>query len=286
MFRCSVTAAASFALLAACRSGTVPNQVLTKPAPIHAPPPAARSIGAWAYRPSTAMQLFAVDESAVISIDRDSATRIDSVSSHTEIAFANAPPLHSVYGRVSAFLVGATGRAPATPDGLQIPFPLRATYTSANLQLQFVEPADVIPCSSNELAAAQSLRDLWFQAPDTLRIGATWADSSSYVTCRDGIPLRATVHRMFHVAGSTVRDERTHLSVTRLSRTLLEGRGVQFGDSVTVSGAGNGQLAYDLDPVNGEVVSAAGTATLDFSLRSSRRTQIVRQAADIRIARR
>ena len=286
MSRCSVAAAASLVLLAACRSGTVPNQVLTKPAPVHAPPQVARPVGAWAYRASAAAQRFTVDESAVISIELDSATRIDTVSSHAEVAFTNAPATHAVNGNVGAFLVGAAGRTPATPRGLQVPFPFRAMYAATNLQVEFIAPADVTPCSSSELAAVQSLRDLWFEVPDTLRIGSTWADSSSYVTCRDGIPLRATVHRMFHVAGSAAHDGRTHLSVMRLSRTLVEGRGVQFGDSVTVSGAGNGQLAYDLDPVSGEVASATGTATLDFSLRSSRRTQIVRQAAEIRIARR
>jgi hypothetical protein len=286
MFRCAVTTVASLALLAACRSGTVPNQVLTRPAPVHAPPPVVRAVGHWVYHPSAAPQRFTVDQNAAVTIGADSSAHTDTVFSHTEVTFTDAPSAHTLSGTVSALLVGAGSHAAATPAGLQIPFPFRAAYAAANLQLQFTAPVDAAPCSSTELAAAQSLRDLWFQAPDTLRGGSTWTDSSSYVTCRDGITLRAMVHRMFHVAASTVRDGRTLLSITRLSRTLVVGRGLQFGDSVTVSGAGNGQLTYDLDPSSGEVASANGTATLDFSLRSSRRTQIVRQDAEIRIGRR
>ena len=279
-------AIASLVLIAACQSGTVPNQVLTKPAPVHAPPPVVRSAGSWVYRVSTAPQRFTVDQNAVIVVGLDTAARTDTVSSHAEITFSNTPATRGVNGTVSALLVRGAGRTATTPPGLQVPFPFRAAYRDDGRQLEFIAPADVTPCSSTQLAAVQSLRDVWLETPDTLRVGSTWSDSSSYVTCRDGIALHATIHRMFHVAASTVRDGRTLLSVARLSRTLVEGRGVQFGDSVTVSGAGNGQLAYELDPSSGEMSSANGTATLDLSLRGSQRTQIVRQTVEIRISRR
>jgi hypothetical protein len=287
-FQCAVTAAAIVALTAACRSGPIPNQILTKPAPVqtpHAPPAVAAAAGPWAYRASSALQRFTVDQNAAITVGLDSAARTDTVSSHAEVAFTSVPAMHAVDGTLGAFLVGGTGRTAATPAGLHTPFPFRASYPGPNRQIEFTSPADVTPCSSTELAAAQSLRDLWFQTPDSLRVGATWSDSSSYVTCRDGIPLRATVHRMFHVAAATVRNGRTILAVTRLSRTLLDGHGVQFGDSVVVTGAGNGQLAYDLDLSSGQIDSATGTATLDFSLRSSQRMQVVRQTVEIRIGR-
>jgi hypothetical protein len=283
--RCVTAAAVSCVLLAACQSGPVPNQVLTKPAPVSASPPAPRSNGAWINRPSTALQRFTLDQHAVVTIGLDTAARTDTLSSHVELSFTGAPAGRSVNGTVSAFLVGGAGRAAATPAGLVTPFPFRAAYSASGVQLGFTAPADVTPCSSAERAAAESLRDLWFDAPDTLRVGSTWSDSSSYVTCRDGIPLRSTVHRMFHVSGSTARDGRVLLSVARLSRTVIDGSGSQFGDSVTVSGSGNGQLAYDFDPANGEILSASGNATLNFSLRSSQRTQIVRQAVEIRIGR-
>ena len=273
-------------LLAACQSAPVPSQVLTKPAPVSTPAPVARGAGGpWASRPSTTLQRFTLDQHAVITIGLDTAARTDSLSSHVELSFTGAPAARSVNGSVSAFLVGGAGHAAASPPGVVTPFPFRAAYTARGVQLAFTAPSDITPCSSAPRAAVEALRDLWFDAPDTLRIGSTWSDSSSYVTCRDGIPLRSTVHRMFHVSGSTVRDDRVVLSIARLSRTVIDASGSQFGDSVSVSGSGNGQLTYDFDPAAGEVLSASGNATLNFSLRSSQRTQIVRQLVEIRIGR-
>lgn len=279
-----VTAAAGCALLSACQHGSVPNQVLTKPAPVRAPAPAIARSGVWRYAPSTALQRFSIDQRAVVTIGLDSTALPDTLTSHAEVSFA-APSARDVNGSVTAFLVGSSGRAAATPAGLQIPFPFRATYAAPDVQLAFTAPADTASCSSMERATVQSARDVWFRAPDTLRVGTTWSDSASYVTCRDGIPLRSVVHRMFHVAGTATRDGRTLLSIARLMRTRIDGRGSQFGDSVVVSGSGNGQLTYEFDPARGEVISAAGSSTLDISLRGSQRTQIVRQAAEIRIGR-
>lgn len=273
-------------LLAACRGGSVPNQVLTKPVPANAPVPAAHPNGPWLYRPSTERQAFAVDQQAVIAVHLDSATRTDTISSHAQVGFSVAPATHGIAGDVAAFVVQDAAHAPETPAGLVTPFPIRAEYPARGLQLEFTAPFNAEPCSSTALSVAQSLRDLWFRPPDTLRIGATWSDSSSYVICRDGIPLRATAHRVFHVSGTTAAEGHLLLSISRIGRTTIEGTGSQFGADVIVSGAGSGQLLYDFDPANGEVVDANGHATLDLSLRSRQRTQIVQQTVEIRLSRR
>lgn len=283
MFRNVIAGLGCALLVAACQRGPVPNQVLTKPTPVSAPAPAVRGNGPWLYRPSTAAQHFVIDQRAVVTIGVDTTARPDTLTSHAEVSFTHGA--RAVTGSVAAFLVGDAARAPATPQGLQVPFSFSASYASADLQLAINTPADSVPCSSTGRATLQSLRDLWFQAPDTLRVGSTWSDSASYVTCRDGIPLRSVVHRMFHVAAAAERDGRVVLSIARLARTVIDGRGLQFGDSVAVTGSGNGQMTYDFDPVRGELISARGSSTLDISLRGSQRTQIVRQTAEIRIGR-
>ncbi len=278
-----VTVAAGCWFLAACRSGTVPNQVLTKPAPVSVPVPAAHTNALWLYRPSSQRQSFVVDQHATIVIRQDTVTRTDTVSSHAEVVFTSTSS--AVSGNVNAFLVTSAGHAAATPSGLTIPFSVHAGYSARTLQLDFDAPRDVSTCSSTALTVAQSFRDLWFRPADTLRVGTTWEDSSSYTVCRDGIPLRATAHRMFRVTGSVERDGRTLLEISRMARTAIDGNGAQFGEAITVSGTGSGQLVYDFDPASGEVTSASGTATLDLSMRSRARTQTVRQTAEIRIGR-
>jgi hypothetical protein len=284
--RSSVIAAVSgCSLLAACRGGTVPSQVLTKPAPATVPAPATRTSGPWSYRPSMQRQGFIVDQRAVIAVRLDTSTHTDTVSSHAEVAFTDTPAANSVNGSVTTFLVQGAGRSAATPAGLATPFPLRAEYSGRGLQLDFTAPRDAAPCVSTALAVAQSLRDLWFRPPDTLRVGTTWEDSSSYVVCRDGVPLRAAVHRVFRITRTAEHDGRLLIAISRVSRTAIEGTGAQFGEAVSVSGTGSGELEYDLDAASGEIVSAKGNATLDFSLRSRLRTQLVRQTVEIQIGR-
>ncbi len=286
MLRRSVIAiAASGSLLAACHSGTVPNQVLTKPAPASAPAASARASGVWAYQSPMQRQGFVMDLRAVITIRADTVTRTDTVSSHAELSFSVVPSTRGINGSVNAFVVEGGGRPGATPAGLAIPFPVRADYSARSAQLDFTAPHDDAPCGSIALAAAQSLRDLWFRPPDTLRVGTTWEDSSAYVVCRDGIPLRTTARRSFRISGASEQNGRVLLSISRATRMTLEGAGTQFGEAVSVSGTGNGQLVYDLDPISGEIIFAHGNSTLDLSLRSRLRTQSVRQLAEMRIGR-
>jgi hypothetical protein len=272
-------------LFTACRSGTVPNQVFTKPPP---PPsvvvPTPHANGPWAFRPSTQSHDFTLDQTAIVAIRVDTATRTDTISTHAELTVATTAGATS--GSVSAYAVQAAGRVAATPPGLALPFPFRAEYPAGGQQLGFTAPRDVTPCSSLALAAAQSLRDLWFKAPDSLRVGTTWSDSSSYTACRDGVPLRVTARRTFRVAGFSDLDGKVMLTIARTSRSTIDGTGVQFGEGVGVSGAGSGSLDYELDTASGIVVSAKGTAVLDLTLRSRVRTQVVRQTVEIRIARR
>jgi hypothetical protein len=285
MLRSSVfVAAVACALLAACGGGSVPNQVLTKPAPVIASPPVAHTNGPWLYRQSTQRQSFTVDQQAVIVVQLDSSVRSDTISTHAELAFT-AATAGAANGSVSAFTVQGAGRAAATPAGVALPFLFRSEYSASGQQFDFTAPRDAAPCSSVALAAVQSLRDVWMKPPDTLRVGAAWSDSSSYVLCRDGIPIRAITRRTFRVAGFSERNGQILLAIARTSRTTSDGGGSQFGESVSVSGTGSGLLNYELDPASGEVRSASGNATLDLTLRSRVRTQVVHQTAAVRIGR-
>jgi hypothetical protein len=132
---------------------------------------------------------------------------------------------------------------------------------------------------------AQGLRDLWFRAPDTLRVGTSWRDSTSYVTCRDGIPLQLSVRRDFRVRAVAERDGRAVLTIQRDTRSTLAGDGVQFGERVQFSGSGSGTLQFELEPTTGEFLGGSGTSALEFTMQSRLRTQRVQQAAVITLAR-
>jgi hypothetical protein len=277
---------ASCTMLGGCRTATIPSQVLTGPAPVaSAPATPVRTTGLWSYRPSLERQRFVLDQRAVIGIRADSVVNTDTVSSHVEVSFTTAALTNGVSGNVTAFLVQSEGHDASTPAGVGLPFPFNASYSQRGLQADFTAPRDASPCASSALAVAQSLRDLWFRPPDTLRVGGTWEDSASYVLCRDGIPLNTVVHRLFRITGTAERDGRTLLSISRASRMTIDGSGAQFGEPVSVSGNGNGDLVYVFDPAAGEVTSASGTATMDLTFRSGLRTQEARQVVEVRIGR-
>jgi hypothetical protein len=274
---------ASFALLEGCQS-SVPVQVFARPTPVTAQPAAAQRT-AWAFRPSADRRVYQLEQRASITIRDDTLTRADTVTSHAELAFTTFAASGRVTGTITVFRAQSGAAAAATPPGVLLPFAFIGDYSARGRQLTLTTPNAATPCASAQLSVAQAMRDLWFQAPDTLRVGTTWADSASYALCRDGLPLQANVRRTFRITAASDLDGHATVTMLRTSRTSLSGTGKQSGDAVSLDGAGNGELTYLLDPAAGAILSARGTATFDFTLRSKLRTQRVRQTSDVRIER-
>jgi hypothetical protein len=282
-------AIAAGAFLAAACQGTVPNQVMTKPVPASAPAPQPRARDFWVFKSQQNRQLFVIDQHAIVTTRRDTATRADSVSSHTELSLYSADESGAnIHGEVTAFTVRAGGAPAAVP--VTIPFPLQFTamFSAHDRQVVF-DMTGYGECGTPSFVAIQSIRDLTFHLPDTLRIGTTWQDSSAYLICRDGIPMNATVRRTFRVTGTAQENSRTLLLVSRSSHTELGGNGFPFGELAIVTGMGNGALVYKIDPASGEIISALGSATLDLvehnEAGGKARTQAAHQVAEIRIGR-
>jgi len=149
-------------------------------------------------------------------------------------------------------------------------------------QLLLIAPT-AAACVTPSLPIVQSLRDLWFQAPDTLRVGTAWADSASYNSCRDGVPFGIVSRRWFRVSAVTEREGRTFLTLARTSTTAVKGEGTQSGEPVSVIGSGHGETTYLLDVAGGKIVWARGTSTLDVTLRNKMRTQLVVQVGELQL---
>jgi hypothetical protein len=259
-----------------CR-GTIPEQVLAKPTPIVAAAIPEPTSGPWLPRPTGAPTSFAIEQAARVRIEQDSVTREDSVASHTDVSL-------SIWrggrfaGSITAFSSSGTGQASVTPRGLMFPLSFSGTISASGV-LEVALPAPGATCASPGPSVILSSRDLWLRLPDTLRIGTTWTDSSSTMTCRDGIPLRMNAHRTFRLERSDARDAGVVLLVSRSQRVTLDGAGSQWGEAVRVSGAGAGEMILTLDAGTGVVVEAAGHSTLDLTFMSPRRTQRVHQFA-------
>jgi hypothetical protein len=265
-----------------CGGRVVPRQVLTKP--VMASVATVSEDSSWQYRPASRRLAYAVDQRAQLVIREDAAASVDSVSSHAEVAFSVSALTNQVTGVVTAFSARHSGEVGAVPQGLSLPLPFTATFGDGGRELIFVAPS-APSCLSPSVPVLHTLRDLWFKTPDTLRVGTTWADSASYSSCRDGVPLRSVVTRTFRVTSGGRLGGRLQLIVRRVLQTTINGDGTLAGEPVSVRGTGTGELEYTLDPVGGEVVSARGSSSLELTFHGKLRTQTVRQAGEIRIDR-
>ena len=273
-------------LLGGCAS-SVPEQTITRAVPQPAIAAATPTLTAgWSYRASPTRHQFVVAQRALLTIHQDTTTRTDSVFSRTEVGYTLFASTGRLTGSVTTFRAQLGTTAAATPVGLRVPFTFVAIVSaSRHTQLEFLSPAGATtPCASVALSVSQSLRDLWFQPPDTLRIGTLWEDSATVMVCRDGIPLRSIVRRIFRVRSADGTAGHVVLTVVRTSRARIDGEGAQSGESLKVTGDSAGELLYLVDPATGTILSAEGASTLRLQLSSRLRNQEIHQTAEIRIS--
>ena len=276
-------------MVAACRP-PIPQQVIVPEAPPPAPVVVASvTAGPWSWTPVRERRSYLVTQSALITTRQDTLTQIDSVSSELSAAFTSFVTANRISGAVTAFRVATGARNPSTPAGLSFPIAIAATGTPSgfgiDLQWSMTTPVEGAPCSTTAWTVVQGVRDLWFRAPETLRLGTTWRDSTSYTSCRDGIPLKLHMERTFRVSGVIEREGRAVLTVLRETLTTLSGEGTQFGERVQFTGTGMGSLQFELEPASGELLTGSGTSALALTMQSRLRTQRVQQAAVTTIAR-
>ena len=266
--------------IGACRPAIVQRRGVPKATAVSAGGQLGVLRGSWPYRPGTKRSFYVFEQRAVLTSTSDTVSRIDSVSSRTEVVFAFSAAGKTVSGTVTGFQV--QGRATAAPRGLVLPFPFAGMFSGPGGQLLLIAPT-AAACVTPSLPIVQSLRDLWFQTPDTLRLGTAWADSASYNSCRDGIPFGIVSRRRFRVSAVTEREGHAFLTLARTSTTAVEGEGTQSGEPVSLAGSGHGEVTYLLDVEGGKIVWARGSSSLEVTLRNKLRTQLVRQVGDLQL---
>jgi hypothetical protein len=265
-------------LQAGCR-GHIPQQGLSHPVAASTAAVSAAD-GRWVYRSAGVTRAYQLDQYAIVTTGLDSTTRKDTASLHAELAFAFLPSAARLTGSVTAFRVAGAGLKPSVPQGLTLPFAFSGDVVSRARQVVFTTPASSSPCAAPATIALQSLRDMWLQPPDTLRLLGSWEDTATYALCRDGVVLWANARRTFRVVSSEVRSGRVVVSIQRQSRGTLTGAGQQAGEPVTVGGSSSGQATYTVDPETGELLGAAGTTVLDLKLVAHQRALLARQVTE------
>lgn len=213
----------------------------------------------------------------------DSVMREDSLGSTMTAQWSagDARPVR-LAGMITAFEVRSGLGAPwQSPAGIALPISFLAVASADDTQPEILIPPSA-DCESLAAAVVQGWRELWVSVPQELRPGDRWQDSSSYVVCRDGIPLRVTAVREFEAEGAELRGGVAHVVVSRRSRLSLDGRGVQFGDSVALVGSATGSARLYF-PLAGGAFTGAGEGVLRLELRGRRREQRLTQESRLEI---
>lgn len=271
----------AIAAQAGCRT-TVPEQVLTKPVPAITAAASRPDRGPWEPHPNGVASSYAIVQAATVRMEEDSSVRVDSVASRTDV-FLAVSPAGQFAGTVTAFRTRGSGQLFATPPGVTLPVTFSGSITAAGTaQLTLPEPSP--SCVSAATTVVLSSRDLWLRLPDTVRLGATWHDASATVICRDGIPLRMSARRSYHVErADTTGGDVAVVVVARSQQLVLDGSGTQWGEHVRVYGTGTGDMMLRVSARTGTVLDANGQSMLELTFTSTRTVQRVRQQGETSI---
>jgi hypothetical protein len=268
---------------AACASGgsrrPLPANTTTKPAAA-----APNTAGPWRAAPPAGFEKVAITTQSTVIITSDTLTRTDTLHATLGASYSwTSGAARKADGQLTDYRVAVGSAVPVTPPGLVLPRPFSAS-AAAGAALHFTLPTESSVCAEPALSAAQGLHDAWVALPTQLAVGAEWTDTVTTLSCRDRVLLRGTSVRRFRVRRGEV-DDAKHVVVIidRTTRGRLTGDGDQFGEKIAISGEASGTMQYAFDPATGRFVRATGTSVLTFSLKSSRRSQGVKQASSVSV---
>ena len=240
--------------------------------------------GPWIVRDGGLRRSQLVTVRALLTSETGADVRVDTLHSTLLVAWSGVPgswPTR-LAGMVTDFRVAVGGDHAIVPAGVSIPFSFVAVSQTDGSQPAFTIP-DGSSCSNPNASAVHGVRDTWLSLPDTLARGTTWRDSSTYVVCRDGIPLTVSAERTFTATGARLREGQLVVIVQRSTQMRLAGSGLQLGERLEIVGEGEGTMLLDVALAGGVILQAEGMAELRLEMQGRRRTQRLLQASTVTI---
>lgn len=217
--------------------------------------------------------------------DSLSPARVDTLQSQLVVTWSSPSiryPLRFV-GSVTDYRIGtAAGDSLERVAELPLPFSFSAEQRDRTMQAAFSSPV-AAECATPQASVVHGVRDLWLSLPDTLSPGRTWKDSTTYVVCRDSIPLTMRVEREFRVTGAAWKDSVVVATIERRTVTRLSGNGLQFGEPISIRGEGTGSVMFEVSLSTGIALFASGESVLELSMTGRRRSQQLTQRSRISI---
>lgn len=162
-----------------------------------------------------------------------------------------------VTGTVDSFAIAGGTRVASTIATQLTNVPFEASLDGTRV-IAFGSPMSNASCALPVGALLDAARDLVVALPPRLAAGMEWLDTTTTVGCRGELSITTTsrhrwlVERIDSAAGTLTAH------VVRRAETMIAGSGMQRGSSVTLSGAGTGELRYVFDIGEGHIARAEG----------------------------
>jgi hypothetical protein len=193
-----------------------------------------------------------------------------------------------VTGAVDSFTVRSTGLVPGAREPYAAAIPFRATLLGGRMPAQFT-PASPVPqppappadsaCVAPDAPLIALAREVLVPLPFSVAPGHAWQDTVSTTTCRAGIPVTTTTVRSYRVVGPGERDGAPALTVSRATQITMTGQGTPGGQTVTVTGGGQGAGALFLDVAGGRYLGGTDSSTVELAISNGLQTRrFVQQA--------
>lgn len=254
----------------------------TRPAPVEAPPaanlppvvpPMAPPPAPAAFRYAPGTYTYTVENEATIAATSGRA-RTDTVRSRFVITYRLTArgDTTQVDGTVDTVMVSSTGTPQGTASATGAgsgSFPFSFTIAPDGV-VQSPGRDSATVCSSADIAAIATARDLLVSVPIVLAHDAQWTDSAVTTSCRGMIPVVTRAVRTAVVAWALVPDTilpapagpagQPGYRVLRTSTATMGGEGQVAGRHITITGAGSSTNALYLDPLRGVFLGSVGDA--------------------------
>lgn len=267
------------AIAAGCATSSGRAGVPARPDPVEAPStvnlppvvqPPAPAPTPTAFVHASGVHTYAVENKATITAVSGQA-RVDTINSRSIITYRLTARGDTTFveGTVDSITVSST----SAPQGISTTtatasFPFSFTI-SPNGIARSPGRDSVTICTSADVAAIATARDLLVSVPVLLGQGAQWTDSAVTTTCRGMVPVVTRAVRTAVTEWALVPDTiltapsavgQSAYRVLRTSTATMGGESQVAGRHITITGAGSSTNALYLDPLRGMLLGSIGNA--------------------------
>lgn len=260
--------------LGACATTTASSnpEVPSVPAPTQSPEHTFRTSKVWQILPTDALQHYTVSINTHIQELGSPEIRTDSTTSKAQYTLGLTRTSDSTFIKGSIEQFSTQAGTIIGYDSSSSVYPILFDGYSKNHEISFDVPSNTSsPCSSTSQAALSIIPRSIFLLPLQIRIGTTWRDSTSFMTCNGLLMIKIVDIKSYTVIGETEFSGNPALTIEQTERALSSGEGSQDQHLISIRGDTRGTGQLTIDTVTGLLLKLVANRRGTVSIQTSGR---------------